>query len=264
MASAARVRPYGGQASLYDREYSDFDSDVNFYIERLRLERVRGPVIELGSGTGRVAIPLVKAGYPVVGIDLSDEMLNQARRRRRLLSPELAMQLRYRKQDMATFTVRGTYQAVLIPFSGLGLLLDMESRASCLDHCHSAMSDGGLLLVDQFVPKEKITGAAGQHSFKRSFPARYYGEIIEKETIETTRPDGGLDDVIYRYSRVRQSDGVVLEGFDVVFSIARLTVEDVVSLTESHGFVVENVFGDYRGGPLTPKSSRFILDARKV
>ena len=57
-------------AEIYDWVYAWRRDDVRFYVEQARLSR--GPVLELGSGTGRIAIPIAQAGVEVVGLESSD------------------------------------------------------------------------------------------------------------------------------------------------------------------------------------------------
>ena len=59
--------PYAPIADIYDFSYEDFIEDVDFYENLAR--SVDGPILELGVGSGRAAIPLAEAGYEVVGID---------------------------------------------------------------------------------------------------------------------------------------------------------------------------------------------------
>ena len=64
-------------ARFYDLDYGDVEYDLLFYENFAR--RCESPLLELGVGTGRVAIPLAKAGFAVTGIDISEEMLVKAR-----------------------------------------------------------------------------------------------------------------------------------------------------------------------------------------
>ena len=69
--------PYAAMADLYDLAYGDYVEDIDFYENLARA--TDGPVLELGVGTGRVAIPLAQAGHDVVGVDQSASMLVRAR-----------------------------------------------------------------------------------------------------------------------------------------------------------------------------------------
>jgi ubiquinone/menaquinone biosynthesis C-methylase UbiE len=84
----------GLHVEVYDaitREVPGGD-DIGFF--RRLAETTTGPILELGCGTGRVAVPLAEAGHEVVGIDRSRPMLGRAERRRRSLPPEVRRRLR--------------------------------------------------------------------------------------------------------------------------------------------------------------------------
>jgi methylase of polypeptide subunit release factors len=68
------IDPYAAVAHIYDFAYWDFDDDVEFYENLARISD--GPVLELGVGSGRVAVRLAQAGLEVTGIDESPSMLS--------------------------------------------------------------------------------------------------------------------------------------------------------------------------------------------
>src|SRR5262245_56323485 len=72
-----RESPYDGIARLYDPWSASVTEDVAFYVEEAR--RAEGPVVELGVGTGRIAIPTACDGIAVIGVDSSAGMLEICR-----------------------------------------------------------------------------------------------------------------------------------------------------------------------------------------
>ena len=70
---------YDQIARIYDTWSRTVVEDVRFYVEEAR--RSGGPVVELGIGTGRIAVPIAVEGIPVIGIDSSEGMLAIARER---------------------------------------------------------------------------------------------------------------------------------------------------------------------------------------
>ena len=66
---APPVNPFDQWAGLYDWAFAWKQDDIPFYVEEA--ERSGGPVLELGSGTGRVAIPIARSGVEVVGLESS-------------------------------------------------------------------------------------------------------------------------------------------------------------------------------------------------
>jgi SAM-dependent methyltransferase len=252
---------YGGIAKIYDGEYRDFSSDVALYLRILSDERVGGPILELGCGTGRVAVPLVRAGHRVTGIDISPEMLARARRNRRTLPVEDAMRLRFSRQDMTCFGFPRRFQAALIPFSTLALVTDVEARASCLERIHRHLEPDGLLLVDLPHP-----GAADAPDvcLASHFRVPPWGHLIDKIVEERRTPGGRQLLVRYRYTVSRWADETVVDRFEVSFGLARLEFREVEQVLHATGFDVERVLGDYRGNPHGPRSPRMIFQARRI
>src|SRR5206468_10764449 len=84
---AVMSSPYDSIAELYDPWSASVVEDVAFYLEEAR--RSGGPVIELGVGTGRIAIPIAAEGIRVIGVDSSRGMLDVCARRAALAGVEL-------------------------------------------------------------------------------------------------------------------------------------------------------------------------------
>jgi SAM-dependent methyltransferase len=164
-----RPSTYGDRfADVYDDWYHDV-SDVDATVERVAaLARPRGGrVLELGAGSGRLAIPLAGAGLEVWAVDASDAMLERLRAKpggeavhvivgdmAELAAPELAAG----PDGGLGFSV------VLCAFNTLFNLTDTASQARCLTRVAALLAPDGRLLVEAFVPPpsgENATGDAG-------------------------------------------------------------------------------------------------------
>ena len=253
---------YGGIAKIYDGEYRDFSADVGLYLRIMADELITGPILELGCGTGRVAIPLVRAGYRVTGVDISKKMLARARRHRRALAPEDALRLRFSLQDMTSFDFPRRYQAVFVAFSTLALEPDPERRTRCLQRIYHHLEPRGLLVVD--LPHPRAGGATDTIQIASCFRMPPWGHLVNKVVEETIASDGCQRQVRYRYTVRRWSDDVVLDRFEVSFGFARLELHEVEGALYTAGFDVEQVLGDYRGNPHRPRSPRMIFLARRL
>src|SRR5262245_6161870 len=97
------------------------DVDVGFYAELVR--PIGDRVLELGSGTGRVAIGLAEAGFHVTGLDASGPMLEVARRKLADRPAAVAARVRLLRGDMATTVAGSGFDAVLIPARSFCFLL---------------------------------------------------------------------------------------------------------------------------------------------
>lgn len=140
---------YDQWAEIYDSVYSYVREDIPFYVEEAR--RAGGPVLELGCGTGRVAIPIAKAGVEVVGLDSSPAMLEVARRKLRNLRGRRAY-LTLVQADMRDFALDQKFNLAIIPFRGFLALLTVEDQIKALLNIRRHLAPGGKLVFNVFVP----------------------------------------------------------------------------------------------------------------
>jgi len=214
---------YDKIARLYDPWSRSVVEDVAFYVD----EAVRsgGPVLELGVGTGRIAVPIAAAGIEVVGVDLSAGMLDVARERAALAGVRLDL----RRGDMRQPPVEGAFPLVLIPFRSL---LHMETdgdRRAVLRTVAGLLAPGGRFVFDVFTP-----GADDIAETHARWLEREPGIWERAEWNEETRT---------LILRVRGTDG------DAEMSLAWLAVTEWKELLREEGFVVDAVYGWFDRSP---------------
>jgi SAM-dependent methyltransferase len=142
------VTLYNAIAGIYDPWSVSVVEDISFYVAEAT--RSGGPVVELAVGTGRVAIPIAKAGIPVIGVDLSDGMLDVARAFAREHGVDSLVDLRV--GDLRSPPVDERVPLVICPFRSL---LHMENEAEklrALRAAHELLVPGGRLVFDVFSP----------------------------------------------------------------------------------------------------------------
>jgi SAM-dependent methyltransferase len=105
-------------------------------------------VLEIGVGSGRVAVPTALAGIPVVGVDTSAAMLDLARRRAAPHGLDLALV----RADMRDLPDLGRFPLVTVPFRALLHLRDDDERLAVLRSLHERLEPGGTLAFDVFHP----------------------------------------------------------------------------------------------------------------
>jgi SAM-dependent methyltransferase len=151
--------PYDAIARLYDPWSRSVTEDVQFYVEHALA--AGGPVVELGVGTGRIAIPIAKAGVPVIGVDTSAGMLQVAAEEARKAG--VAGLLDLRQGDLRDPPVSERVPLVTCPFRAF-LHLDTEAdRLTALHAARDLLLPGGLFVFDVFAPSaEDIAETHGQ------------------------------------------------------------------------------------------------------
>lgn len=122
--------------------------DVPFYVTEAR--RSGGPVVELGVGTGRIAIPIAEAGIPVIGVDSSAEMLAVCRER--ALEREVGSLVGLRLGELAAPPVEEEVPLVICPFRSFLHLRDDEERKRAFHAVRAMLAPQGRFVFDVFTP----------------------------------------------------------------------------------------------------------------
>jgi SAM-dependent methyltransferase len=140
--------PYDAIARLYDPWSRSVTEDVAFYVEEAR--RADGPVVELGVGTGRIAVPTAAAGIRVIGVDSSLGMLEVCREQARLAG--VADLLDLRVGDLRAPPVSERVRLVTCPFRAYLHLHEHDDRLRALRAARELLVAGGRLVFDVFTP----------------------------------------------------------------------------------------------------------------
>ena len=133
---------------LYDLRHGDADrGDVPFYVDRARA--TDGPVLELACGTGRVYLPLVRAGVDAVGVDTNANSLARLRE----MADREGLEHSVRVGDMTALDVDRAYDLVICPFNALQHARTLADQRATLSGVYDALAPGGRFVFDVFVPR---------------------------------------------------------------------------------------------------------------
>jgi SAM-dependent methyltransferase len=209
---------YDRIARLYDPWSVSVVEDVEFYVGQA--VETGGPVLELGVGTGRIAVPIAAAGVRVVGVDSSEGMLEVARERAAAAGVEVDL----RFGDFRNPPVDEEFALVTVPFRSLLHMRTDEERRAALRAIRACLIPGGRFVFDVFTPDERDI-------------AETHGVWIEREPgiFERADWDEGARTLVLR---VAGEDGAEAE-----LDLAWLPVEAWRELLAGEGFEVEAVYG---------------------
>ena len=157
MSASPEPSPYDAIARLYDPWSASVTEDIGFYVEEALA--ADGPVVELACGTGRISVPLAKAGIRVIGVDASARMLEVAREYAAAEGVELDLRL----GDLREPPVTERVPLVLIPFRSLLHMTTEVARLRALRAAREVLLPGGRLVFDVFAPNaEDVEGTHGR------------------------------------------------------------------------------------------------------
>jgi SAM-dependent methyltransferase len=153
------VSSYDAIAALYDPWSRSVTEDIDFYVAQAR--KSGGPVVELGVGTGRIALPVAAAGVRVIGVDDSEGMLAICRARAQGAGVSELIELR--PGDLRRPPVVELVPLVTCPFRALLHLESDEERRDALRAVYGLLRPGGRFVFDVFAPsKEDIEETNGR------------------------------------------------------------------------------------------------------
>ena len=236
--------------------------DVAFYVEEAR--RAGGPVLELGSGTGRVLLSIARAGVDVTGIDGSAEMLARARSTLQREHAEVRARTSLHQGDARDFSLGRRFALVIAPFRVFQHLTTVEDQLSCLAAIARHLEPGGRLVFDVFnphfsylvrdrtaetedTPRFTLPDGRTLRRASRVLRVRWHDQVSETELVYYIAPHEGAAEVRH------------VQAFEMRWCL-RAELEHLIARS---GFQLEGFYGDFDRSPLTEPSPEMIVSARR-
>lgn len=247
--------PYA-DAGLYDLEYADMVEDVAFYVDRARV--AGGPVVELGCGSGRLTVPIARAGVQVTGVDRAEDML-------RALSAKLAREPEVVRERVRC--VRGDYRAVelpeaafaavLWPFNALHHTTDEEDLCAILRRIRGWIRPGGRLVLDCYLPDRELYDHDPEDRYEgRTFVDPRTGEPLESWEQGWWDEASRVHHVIYVY---RRPDGSERRTH---LQLRMYEIDELRAAIRDAGFDVVREASDFHGRPTGPGTLKWVAALR--
>lgn len=162
-------------------------ADVGFYVAHAT--QTQGSILDIGCGTGRILLPIARAGAMVTGIESSRAMLTRCRRKLEIEPGEIRSRVTLHEGDARDFDLGSTFQLIIAPFRVLQHLVTIEDQLRCLHSVARHLAPGGQFIFDVFNPQfHLLTSARTEET---------------NETPELPLPDGRTMRRAFRVARVR-------------------------------------------------------------
>lgn len=249
-------------ARLYDLDLAQDPGDLDLYMALAG--RTGGPILELATGTGRLAVPLAEQGYLVTGVDIDPAMLARAQARETATRGDAVGGLRFVIGDARSVRLpdAGRYQLAFLALNSLFIMGSRADQQAAVATLAAHLAPGGLAVVDVWLPDAddlarydgrimleypRRDPATGQHVVK-------VGSAVHDAATGTVRlttiyEEGDPGQPVVRWVR---SDEMRLVG-----------VDELRGFAESAGLVVESIAGGYDMEPHGPGAERAILIAAR-
>lgn len=216
-----------------------------------------GRVLELGCGTGRISLPLGRAGVSLVGIDRSGPMLDRARTRVR--RAKLTDHVHLVRGDIRHLPFDCEFSLVVAPYGILQSLLRERDLKTTLAAVHGVLTRGGTFGMELVADLPSWSEYKKRVSLK-GWRGKAGGAHVT--LVETVRQDRVRKLTIFDQAFTERR-GRASRTHRFALTFRTLTVPQMARRLEKAGFAVTALLGDYRGGPWDPRAEVWVILARK-
>jgi len=250
-------------ARYYDLDFLDVAYDAELYQELVH--EAGGPVLELGTGSGRLAIPLALAGHEIVGIDNDPAMLQRGQARWAEVRGQLeADRFTVEEGDFTTYRSDQRFGLALIAVNTFLLAEDDEARLSILGTMREHLRPGGIAVVEVGTPDATELERYDRrlhHEWLRPDPET--GDEVSKSISADHDPGTGTMELtqIYEWTPAHGGPLSRVAKTDVLHLVS---AEHLGHLAHQAGFKKVELRGDHLLTPYGAGSHRAILVAQLV
>ncbi len=224
---------------LYDAAHAWKTNDIEF-ITNCALEH-GGPILEMASGTGRLAVPLIKKGFNYTGVELSEAFVEFTKKK--LTSIKSVHNIV--QGDMKNIDLKKKYRFIFIGFNSICHLLTNKDLSKFFNCVYAHLLDGGLFLIDTFVPNPIFLYRPNIKTHVMEFDLPNGEQCIVNE-VNQYDPDTQINQIkwFFESSKVDQ----------FLFDMHMIYPDTMDRLLSESGFKIYNKFGDYDKSPFSSES----------
>jgi SAM-dependent methyltransferase len=236
--------------------------DVPFYLAEAM--QANGEVLELGCGTGRILLPIARAGAPITGLDASSAMLERCRANVAREPADVGARVTLHEGEAGDFDLGRCFRLVIAPFRVMQHLVTIDDQLRVLDAVTRHLAPGGRFVFDVFNPS---FGMMLSHDGQE-----------HEDTPETPLPDGRIMRRAGRVTNVRWLDqvseielayyvaperGAPAERHVQAFEMRWYLRAELTHLLARAGYTVESMYGGFDRAPLVDRSPEIVVRARR-
>jgi SAM-dependent methyltransferase len=213
-----------------------------------------GPILELGSGTGRVAIDLAGRGHQVIGLELSPALLHRAKRK----AAEAGIAVSFAAGDLRRFDLGRSFPLILLPYNTLNHLLDPASIRAAFASVRAHMDARSRFVIDTFQPSPAFLSARPEDRrpiLRYVDPARAEEVVLSEENHYD--PATQVNRIVWSYEIGGRAEARVEE-----LTMRLYFPSELDALLGREGFVIEAKYGGYDRRPFDSVSSQQLYVCR--
>ena len=255
----------------YDPELYDvvtpttFRGDVDWY--RDKAHELGGPVLELGAGTGRIAIPIAQDGIAIHALDAHPGMLDRLRQKLADQPREVGDRVTIVQQDMRSFRLEQRFRLVIAPFRALLHNLTEDDHLACFARVREHLRPDGCFAFNVFHPSLEFMA---QHAGALAGVWRWVSTIDREDGGCVVRSEATRYDTVRRlaYSMLRYEDygpdGALQRAHLHRLELSYLYSADIRRLLMQAGFGSVTIAGGFDNRPFARDTDELVVEARVI
>lgn len=256
MATSPELAGFEAIARFYDAHHGRLHDDIPALLRYAR--RCGGPVLDLGAGTGRLTVPLARAGYRVVGVESAAAMLDIARQR--VEAAGVADRVELLQTDFRSFQLDRAFGLAWCGYNGFLHLHERDDQLAALRCWRRHLRPGGVLVIDVENPSlERLAALDGSLEFSARWEDAATGHTVQAFYAGWVSLADQVQELQLFYDEIT-ADGTVRRT-TARFVMHILFRRELALLLELAGFAAVTWHGDYDLGPWEPDSPRLLAAA---
>ena len=232
-------------SKFYDTLYYNYKDDIEFY--KKQSKKIKGKVLEIACGTGRIYLELLKDGVDAYGIDVSEGMLKVLKSK----ANNLKLKPKVYRADYRDFRLKHKFSLIIFPFTSFLLNLTINDQLKTLRNIKNYLLPNGKLIVDFFSPNpEAIVKKYGKEIKKviKTEQGKFIG-ITKSYFIDEPNQIIDFVNILMKDNKVIWKDK---------FRIKLIYKREFELLLKLAGFKNWKVYGGFNFEPLNSSKQRMI------
>ena len=256
--------PYDIIAEWYDLEHDSVTEDIECYVSLLIEGGRRSSILEIGSGTGRVAAALALAGHTVAGVEPSAAMAARCQRRLRELPEKVARRVTILRGSATDFSLPAAqrFDVALFALNAFAHLTTPDERHAALLRVREHLTSAGRLVVDlDLLGPARLRDTAGHLWWQGTWQVPDSEAFVSHLVTATPGAEAGIIDVLHLYDVHTQ--GGELRRTVARMPLALISAGELALALARAGYALEAAYGGYDLALLDAQSPRALFVARR-
>ena len=242
---AAEYDTFADIYSVWTDTAASTRANLAFYVDAYA--RADGPVVELGVGDGRIAVPAARLGTTVIGVDRSSAMLELCRRR--AAEAGVLDRLTLLRADFQSFQLATPAALIALPYHSLGHLQTLEDKRLAIAHVFSQLRPGGRFVFDDFLMTTGLMAHMRRVQLRAEYRTATGADALLWVTSLVNEPAQTIR--LVTWEDVLDAEGLVDRRRYRRLSLSWLEPSQTRSMLTQAGFAIDACYGDFDSTPFS-------------